>query len=120
MQRVKRFVVPFLKMLKEHHSHQIKQKLHSISANTHTQLCFGVFKEQPVDHPEAPVLLQCQQSHFEFLGTKTSQAFKGLHLSPSPSVIRLQEEERTDYAHDGTALYQCTFSEFSNPTPRLV
>lgn len=74
----------------------------------HKQLCFGVFKEQLVDHLEAPALLQCQQSHSEFLGTKISQASKGLHFSTSPSVIRLQQEGRTDHAHDETALYQCT------------
>lgn len=73
-----------------------------------------------MDHLEAPVLLQCQQSHFECLGTKISQGFKRLHFSTSPSVTRLQQEERTDHAHDETPLYQCTFSEISNPTPRLV
>lgn len=73
-----------------------------------------------MDHLEAPGLLQCQQSHFEFLGTKISPAFKGLLFSTSPTVIRLQQEESTDYAHDETPLYQCTFSEISNPTPRLV
>lgn len=62
-----------------------------------------------MDHLEAPVLLQCQQSHFEFLGTKIPQAFKRLHFSTSLSAIRLQQEEMTDYAHDETPVYQCNF-----------
>lgn len=36
-----------------------------------------------MDHPEAPVLLQCQQSHFECLGTKISQGFKRLRFCTS-------------------------------------
>lgn len=85
--------------------HQIKQKLHSVSPNTHkVYYVLNIFKELLMDLLEAPVL-QGQQSHFKRLATKIYQRFKRLHFCTSPTIIGLQQKEMTDYAYDEAPLY---------------